>query len=315
MLKLYVDDINKKKFDITLPFTGFVINDINDPTKYRYNKWSSIGTHCIKLINDISKCDLILYNDNPLEPNQNLINISLKYNKKLLVLFNSDLADKLNIPNSIILRTSMYASNKQDNEYAIPGFVDDIIEHYFNNEIPIKSKSIKPIISFCGYDNHYIRQKAIEKLKQSNIVDSHFIIRKSFWGGATNGPLMKPEADIVRKEFIHNLYEGDYALCVRGNGNFSYRLYEAMSMGKIPIFINTDCVLPFDWIINWKDICVWVEEKDLNQIDQIILHYHNSISDEDFLGKQIICRKIWEEYLSPHGYYSNIFNSLGIATP
>ena len=37
-----------------------------------------------------------------------------------------------------------------------------------------------------------------------------------------------------------------YGLCVRGFGNFSFRLGETLMMGRIPILIDTECILPFD---------------------------------------------------------------------
>jgi hypothetical protein len=235
----------------------------------------------------------------------------------LLVLFNSDLDHTIGIESKdcIVLRTSFYSNTKQSNEYAIPAFVDDIVDKYFEGVLPLKTKSSKPIVSFCGYDNSPVRRDAVNYLLKSKIITPNFIIRDSFWAGTTNGPLMKPRAIQVRQEFVENLKQGDYALCARGGGNFSYRFYEALCMGRIPAFVNSRCVLPFENEIDWQKLCIWIEESKINHIDEIILDYHNKISNDEFMAKQKECRRIWCEYLSPHGFYSKIFDSLGIATP
>jgi hypothetical protein len=98
-----------------------------------------------------------------------------------------------------------------------------------------------------------------------------------------------------------------YALVTRGAGNFSYRLTEEMSCGRIPVFINTDCALPFDFIIDWKKYCVWVESKDLYRIDQILLDFHNSFNDNEFIELQINIRKIWEDWISDDAFVKKFY--------
>ena len=65
-------------------------------------------------------------------------------------------------------------------------------------------------------------------------------------------------------EFYENMVSSDYIVCVRGGGNFSVRLYETLAMGRIPIFINTDCLLPLNKSIDWKKHVVWIEREDID---------------------------------------------------
>ena len=58
----------------------------------------------------------------------------------------------------------------------------------------------------------------------------------------------------LRFEFIRNILSSDYTLCFRGSGNYSLRFYETLCLGRIPLFINTDCKLPFEDEINWRDM-------------------------------------------------------------
>ena len=86
----------------------------------------------------------------------------------------------------------------------------------------------------------------------------------------------------LRKEFYRNIENTDYTLCVRGGGNFSARLYETLALGRIPIFINTDCTLPFNNEIDWKKHLVWVEYDEINDIETTIHQFHHSLTVQSF---------------------------------
>ena len=114
----------------------------------------------------------------------------------------------------------------------------------------------------------------------------------------------------VKKEFFDNIINSDYSLATRGKGNFSHRLYEILCCGRIPLFVNTDCVLPFENQINWKEHCIWVEYKDIKYFDKIINEFHNSIDSNSFIRMQQSNRILWKEWLSPEGFYLKIINNI-----
>jgi hypothetical protein len=105
--------------------------------------------------------------------------------------------------------------------------------------------------------------------------------------------------------------DSDYTLCVRGVGNFSYRLYETLSCGRIPVFVDTDCVLPYDSVIRWKDYCVYLDESEVAVIGERIAEFHRELSPSRFEGLQRDCRKLWEDYISPAGFFRNFHRHLG----
>ena len=102
------------------------------------------------------------------------------------------------------------------------------------------------------------------------------------------------------------MINSNYVLCLRGTGNFSIRFYEALMMGKIPIFINTDCILPFSKIINWKDHVIWVEWLNVDNIANIILDFHEQISNSDFQDLQLRNRNLWLDKLNPSWTLRNL---------
>ena len=76
------------------------------------------------------------------------------------------------------------------------------------------------------------------------------------------------------------------------------------------IFVNTDCVLPYDFAIDWKKYCVWVEESELSSIAEKVLDFHSKLSDREFVELQYECRNLWEKWLSPEGFFKNIYRHL-----
>jgi len=133
-------------------------------------------------------------------------------------------------------------------------------------------------------------------------LESNFILRGTFWAGAVGDSSSLMEA---RREYVRNMEESDYVLCVRGIGNFSYRLYETLSMGRIPIFVDTDCVLPLDFEIDWRDYCVWVDTDEIDRIGDRVLEFQESLGEAEFEERQSACRRLWETRISPEGFFAS----------
>ena len=114
------------------------------------------------------------------------------------------------------------------------------------------------------------------------------------------------DKNLAVSDHYNNIQNNMFTLCSRGAGNHSMRLYEVLSMGRIPIQVDTDCVYPFEGKIDWSDHCVMVPEKDINNIGDHVMDFYNSKSSGDLLNMQKNNRKIWEEYLSPLGFMKNV---------
>ena len=103
-----------------------------------------------------------------------------------------------------------------------------------------------------------------------------------------------------------------FIFCMRGAGNFSYRFYETLMMGRIPIFIDTDCVLPFEESINLSDVGLFFKDADIKagkiNLEQEILKYiennKNRLTD---IQKQN--RLLWEKVYSPTGFLNTLINT------
>jgi hypothetical protein len=107
------------------------------------------------------------------------------------------------------------------------------------------------------------------------------------------------------------MLDSDYIVCMRGGGNFSVRFYETLSMGRIPVVVDTDCLLPYDDIIDYRRYTVWVGESEIRRAAREIAVFHASLSSNEFLELQKACRDLWRNYLSREGFWRNFHRCFG----
>jgi hypothetical protein len=250
--------------------------------------------------------------------------------KKLLVFFWSDSEEKVPLPNSVVYRTSLSGSTRGANEFAMPAWSEDFVEAHLGSRLPFREKSDLPIVGFCGFAGYWaprgspltmhvgafgrrikhrtfqptVRERALRALSKSDGVATNFIIRDRFLAGAEHAS--DDYRARVRQEFVQNMVESDFVICARGGGNFSYRFYETLSCGRVPLFVNTDCVLPFDDEIKWRDVCVWIEESEIPVIGQRVCAAYDDMDDAGFRDRQRLCRHLWDNWISPQSFFGRI---------
>ena len=59
----------------------------------------------------------------------------------------------------------------------------------------------------------------------------------------------------------------------RGYGRSSFRLYEAIQLGSIPVFIYDHKWLPFEDEIDWNEFSVLIDINNIQNIDIILSSY------------------------------------------
>lgn len=203
-----------------------------------------------------------------------------KTSKKVWCFYNDDCDKTFDLPDNVrLFRTSFYKSTKLPNERALPTFSPD----YFKGNY-----SSNTSVGFCGSPSGD-RLKYLKEIYDSSI-KTDFILRRGFWA---------PGMDkmVARREYFENISNNIFTFCYRGAGNFSYRFYETMMMGRIPVLVDTDCVFPIDI----KPYCVYCLPGDNleHKIKKFILK-------NDLIEIQKLNRKIWEKYFSPGGFIRSI---------
>ncbi|AGY58646.1 exostosin domain-containing protein [Gloeobacter kilaueensis] len=261
--------------------------------------------------------------------------------KRLVVFYPDDATAPVPLDNALVFRTSLLRSRRAKNEFVLPGWSEDFVERYSGGEVQLRRKRTRPVVGYCGYDalcrtnggwkarlrlrlgatpvlpklahsvgieltrhplpwlyGSRVRSQALYILAESPRIACNFLLRDRLHHSES----LALEA---RRQFVANMLNSDYILCARGGGNFSYRFYETLSCGRIPVLIDTDCELPFGRWIDWQRYCVWVKEDDLPHIAERIEAFHARLSPREFSQLQLACRRLWVEWLSPTGFFAN----------
>ncbi|MFM9264085.1 hypothetical protein [Tychonema sp. BBK16] len=149
-----------------------------------------------------------------------------------------------------------------------------------------------------------VRKKIINEARKAKNLQSFLIERK---GEFYSLPL--EEKNRQRAEYIESIENNAYLLTMRGDDNGCYRLWEVMSVGRIPVLIDTNGSLPELKGMKWEDFCVIVPFSEVHRIGDYIQAFHDRLSDEDFAE---VCRKSRAAFdqLLPHNFVLRILEKI-----
>ena len=286
------------------------------PHCYNFDNVSRYGdvvnwckTH-IEYVDDIKTADIVVlpFKFNGIHNSifKLLSNLAKQLDKKLWCFYNDDDNKSYVLDEHIVLfRTSFYKSSKNKNEKGLIAFSADFYRQKQSDNISV---------GYCGYYTarnirfpggiFNARAPYLTYLQKSNVANN-FIIRQGFWAPKID----KKQAQL---EYFENMENNIFTFCMRGAGNFSYRFYETLMMGRIPIFIDTDCVLPFEELINFSDVGLFLKDADIKtgkiNLEQEILKYiQNNKHRLTEIQKQN--RVLWEKFYSPVGFLNTLINT------
>lgn len=96
------------------------------------------------------------------------------------------------------------------------------------------------------------------------------------------------------EQYARHMGDVTYVLCPRGAENYSYRLYEALRFGRVPILVDTDMVLPEN--IPWDDLIVRVPYARLSQIGEIVSRDYERRTASEFMARQKLAMHTMAEF-------------------
>jgi hypothetical protein len=258
------------------------------------------------------------------------------HGKLLLVWHTGDLDPVLPFDNVMLFHAGPERSRQRPHHFAAPAFIEDPLPRHAGRHVTLRQWQSRPVVGFCGYASTNIgklvysmalnvrtdltyrlgrsafrpaplvpasvlRARVLRQLAKSRQIDTRFIVRDRYRAG-----LRRPDAaDPTARDFFRNVLDTDYTVCVRGYGNWSQRFYEVLACGRIPIVIDTDLVLPFDFAIDWRKYCVWVPRADVARVAELVGAFHDARRGDDFAALQLDCRRVWEERLTLDGFLNH----------
>lgn len=183
----------------------------------------------------------------------------------------------------------------------------------FTTPIPLICSEIpnKPIVEkdiFCSFVGsvtdggtpwgniaNQIRTKMLEVLVEKE----EYVLKPKTW----STEIKNEKQDL----FLNTTARSKFTLCPRGYGATSFRLYESMQLGSVPVYIYFQRpFLPFIDDINWHDICVLVDFDDIEKLDDIL----KSISEEKYNFMLEKIKEIYPKYFTLQGMCDNILKTL-----
>ena len=164
-----------------------------------------------------------------------------------------------------------------------------------------------------GWQHFYgftLRERVLRAFHRTDCVSCSFTRRDTNLGP----PMAGVEGDLarraMRREYVDSVFGNLYSLCVRGAGNWSYRFFEALSAGRIPVLIDTDCVLPLDSAIDWdKHICR-IPIGRIGEAGKILAGYHSATGAAQLQARQAANRTLWLEHLAPAAFFPRALREL-----
>ncbi len=257
--------------------------------------------------------------------------------KRLILFIGGDLGNRVHVDREgvAVFKGSDYVHNMTKNEIIMPGYAEDLGKLY---DSPIQKKGEKPVVSFCGYagfpslkthlrylvknayldarsifgDPHslvlkrgiYFRRKALAQLAASSRIDTNFLIRSTFSGNVASAA---KDPAVLRREYIDNILNSDFVLAPKGDGNYSVRFYEALSLGRIPLLIDTDMRLPLEGVIDYSAFILRVPHTELYRLGDIVADFYEKLTDEKFAAMQLRAKEVFQTHLRYDKYFNTVF--------
>jgi hypothetical protein len=257
----------------------------------------------------------------------------------LVVVQFADNTDDVPGGNLIVLRNSKYRKTLRSNEIICPAAVRDVGSE---KEIHLLSKPERPTVGFVGISQKhasiswhhkllkfgkrdyirgllsyinpeygyqrsglYFRTRVMDLLEQAKGIDCDFV-RRNYWGRESFSR-QKENAIRIRQEFTDNISRNLYLLSIRGNGNYSFRFFEILSAGRIPLIIDTDAPLPMEGNIDYQSFCLFIDGNDLSQVAKKIIDHHASCDNDMLQDMQLKAKKAFHDYLRFDVFAKNLF--------
>lgn len=228
-----------------------------------------------------------------------------------------------------VIRPSSYRTQLGKNDILMPAYVEDVGTAWGIEPMP---KSDKPVVAFTGKAGFsgfkeqlqyfvrnylvrqgprkqgiYFRRHALAALRHDSRVVLATIMRKKY---SAHRDTIEVEPSRAREEYIRSIQHAHFTLTPRGDGNYSLRFYETLSLGRIPVLIDTDTPLPCEAEIDYDACVVRVPWHDVDRVGDYIVRFYESHSSTQFIEAQKYARKIFESYLYMPRFLEHLFSNM-----
>ncbi|MFD2515660.1 exostosin family protein [Pontibacter locisalis] len=252
-----------------------------------------------QLVDDPDTADFILICDSEFDDyafkirNNRLVR---KYPNKCFILSNFDKP-------FYYARGILTSAEKSGNRYerfrstSYSAYYDPYHNPYIHQHQSGKDKGEKKyLFSFAGRNSHPIR----EAIFKQNFSRKDILIKDTtkvfdLWSGKTGNS--------IQDSYYRQLLSSKFALCPRGNGPNSIRLFEAMKLGIAPIIISDNFILPRG--PHWEDFAIFIKEENIEDLEEIVAKYEGKYHE---MGE--LARENFENFFSDKMYFNYVIENI-----
>lgn len=153
------------------------------------------------------------------------------------------------------------------------------------------------LFSFAGRASHRVRRQLFaQSLHRSDLL----VEDTSGYYHFTNEPENRARAQPL---YWQMAARSKYALCPRGAGTSSMRIFEMMEAGIGPVIIADDWLPPLG--PSWNEFALFVPEREINSIYERVKAH-----EAEYIDRGHLARQAWEQYFSPENYWSFLLASI-----
>jgi hypothetical protein len=196
--------------------------------------------------------------DNKKEGMQNILDNYILNNKcenGYFILVQYDDGPKLRLPENTIIYGACNGNIK------LPLIYEDI-ENKLENITKINFSEKNILCSFIGTYTHNVRYLLYNKF--NNNENFKFNIKQNWSSNISNDE---------QNNFILTTINSKFALAPRGYGRSSFRFFEILKLGTIPIYVWDDIEwLPYMEIIDYSKICISININEIDKLENILLN-------------------------------------------
>ena len=174
----------------------------------------------------------------------------------------------------------------------LPLIYEDETNTLVNLAINAKSFSERTILcSFVGSTTHTVRNVCINKL--SNKPGFDFTIPKNGW------TLTVDKSN--QSTFIEKTLDSKFALAPRGYGRSSFRFFEILQLGCIPIYVWDDHEwLPYKSLIDYSKVCISIHVSKIDTLPEILENIDETAYNNMKLEYEKIRHMFTMEFMCKH---------------
>lgn len=150
------------------------------------------------------------------------------------------------------------------------------------------------LFSFIGRNSHAVRTRLFGMTFTRPDIAIENSANFDLWDGSDS-----PAKTDRQKYYFETLIRSKFALCPRGAGTSSLRLFEALRLGIAPVIVSDQWIFPEG--PRWQDFAIVVEEKRIHEIEAIVMEREQ---DHERMGR--LARECHLEFFADGNYFDYV---------